>query len=316
MLDDCLWVVNQAKLVKINDHQVAKLAERLVEQGMRTPDWSDVNYWQGSEEETAQYVFLLDNLNFCFWGPTGEPRWTIEVEGKKYQGWYGLVKASNRDLSVSKRLLDSKWLAQMSLNDLQEILADHGELQLMEERLENLRQMGQVLGDKYEGQFAKVIKAGGGDALRIVQEVVENFENFRDEAVYAGRRVRFYKRAQHLVADSWGQLEGKGLGQIRGLEKLTSFPDDDLPQILRHFGVLEYDRELSNKIDNLVELESGSKEEVEIRASTVVAVEKLRQELEEMGVKLRAMDVDVNLWILAQQERGMKQGHRVRGKNY
>ncbi len=60
-------------------------------------------------------------------------------------------------------------------------------------------------------------------------------------------------------------------------EDLTCFGDYKLPQALRHLGPLE----------------------VEIRAPTVVAVERLRDGLEQRGRRLRAFEVDWVLWSYA-----------------
>lgn len=44
---------------------------------------------------------------------------------------------------------------------------------------------------------------------------------------------------------------------------------------MRELGILIYTPELSSKIDGLVELAYSSEEEIEIRACTVIAVEKI-----------------------------------------
>lgn len=51
------------------------------------------------------------------------------------------------------------------------------------------------------------------------------------------------------------------------------FADYRVPQILRHVDIFEYSEDLSQKIDNEVELPYSSTDEVEIRACTVIAVE-------------------------------------------
>jgi hypothetical protein len=50
-----------------------------------------------------------------------------------------------------------------------------------------------------------------------------------------------------------------------------------VPQILREEGVLEYSAELAALVDAKKTLPSSSRFEVEIRASTVVAVDMLHQ---------------------------------------
>jgi len=36
-----------------------------------------------SEREKLNFIFVFNSLNFCYWG---EPKWTIEYEGKKIDG--------------------------------------------------------------------------------------------------------------------------------------------------------------------------------------------------------------------------------------
>lgn len=65
----------------------------------------------------------------------------------------------------------------------------------------------------------------------------------------------------------------------------------------RNLGVLQYSDSLCNRIDALEEIPFGSEEEVEIRAATVVAVERLHKLLVAKGVSnLLVIEVDWLLW--------------------
>src|SRR5205807_1988824 len=105
---------------------------------------------------------------------------------------------------------------------------------------------------------------------------------------------------------------GAGAAQFPDLAELTCFADYKLPQALRHLNALQYSGELSRKIDNWVELPAGSEEETEIRAATVVAVDRLRDLLEEAGRPLLAIEVDWILWSYAQGLFPVRPYHRVR----
>ena len=59
------------------------------------------------------------------------------------------------------------------------------------------------------------------DAVLMVREIAKEFTGFRDEAIYNGEQIFFYKRAQILVADLYGALsertspkDGQTIGQI------------------------------------------------------------------------------------------------------
>lgn len=67
---------------------------------------------------------------------------------------------------------------------------------------------------------------------------------------------------------------------------LTMFADYRVPQLLRQVGVLKYSEALSASIDQYHEIPVGSEEEVEIRAGTVIAVERIQAALAEVDVKV------------------------------
>mmetsp|Transcript_59002 Transcript_59002/g.138891 ORF Transcript_59002/g.138891 Transcript_59002/m.138891 type:complete len:102 (-) Transcript_59002:18-323(-) len=87
------------------------------------------------------------------------------------------------------------------------------------------------------------------------------------------------------------------------MELLTTFPDYRVPQLLRAIGVLEYTKDLADRIDHLVEIEPGSREEVEIRAFTVQAVEAIKVALAKLGVNRSSVEIDWDLWQRGEEQR-------------
>lgn len=95
----------------------------------------------------------------------------------------------------------------------------------------------------------------------------------------------------------WGRFDRKGLGEFTDIDQLTVFADYRVPQLLNEYGILEYTEELQKRINGKVELCSGSEEEVEIRAATVVTVERMKKYLnEKLGKSCMSVEVDQFLW--------------------
>ncbi|MCK4787827.1 MAG: hypothetical protein KAV87_29000, partial [Desulfobacteraceae bacterium] len=130
----------------------------------------------------------------------------------------------------------------------------------------------------------------------------ENFSSFNDVVEYQGQKVFFYKRAQILTADLYGAFNGKKWGSFTDMDKITAFADYKLPQVLRHLGIMRYTHSLAQKVDQEIMLESGSPEEIEIRANTIQAVELIRQELAQKGKAFRSFEIDWLLWNLGQND--------------
>jgi len=78
---------------------------------------------------------------------------------------------------------------------------------LIEERARLVREVGCVIQYSYEGSFVKFLESCEYDAIRLVRLIAKEFTGFRDEAIYQGEQVFFYKRAQLLVAHFFGALD-------------------------------------------------------------------------------------------------------------
>ena len=78
------------------------------------------------------------------------------------------------------------------------------------------------------------------------------------------------------------------------------FADYRVPQVLRHLGIMEYSEALAIKIDSCEELSHGSTDEIEIRAATVVSVERILAKIREdptlTAVIKHSFEVDWLLW--------------------
>jgi hypothetical protein len=188
---------------------------------------------------------------------------------------------------------------------------------LFEQRLQNVHEVGRVLLDRYDGQFANAVEQAEHSAVRLVLLLTQQFPSFHDVASYRGHEVRFFKRAQICVADLNGSFGGKGWGSFTDLDQLTAFADYKVPQVLRHFGILGYSPSLAARIDKQELLTPGSEEEIELRATTIWACELLRREMASItGSTITAVEVDNRLWHIGQNVLEMKPYHRVRTTYY
>ena len=89
--------------------------------------------------------------------------------------------------------------------------------------------------------FEQFVAQSGFDCPGLVRELVCSFPGFRDQAIYHGHQVFFYKRAQILVADLVGAYSDFGATvEWKNQQALTMFADYRVPQILREFNILSY----------------------------------------------------------------------------
>jgi Potential Queuosine, Q, salvage protein family len=101
------------------------------------------------------------------------------------------------------------------------------------------------------------------------------------------------------------------------MDQLTTFADYRVPQVLRHWGALQYTTELAAKVDSQIEL--SGEEEVSIRAGTVVCVDELVQRVNSGvalsdQVQMTAVTLDWHLWQVGErmnQQGELQPHHRV-----
>ena len=258
--------------------------DRLLEAvaGRPVPAWDGRRHYSGSPERTLRYLLVLDTINFSFWGGDAG-------------GYWQLAERLRDAFALSSELSEPAGLAMMTAGRLRELV---GGFPMIEERAAALRELG-------EHGFAGLVK---DTAAQTAATLATELESYADVATYGSSRVPLLKRAQIVPAD----LHAAGTVRFPDVETLTCFPDYKLPQVLRHFGALEYSAELARRVDSWEELGQGENAEVEIRSATVVAVERIREALAERGRALMSVEVDWILWDLSQGLFPVRPHHRTR----
>jgi len=304
VLPSTLKVVAQSRLVQTGVERVQHfVADRpLLKIPPLQPGPPPYHYYDGTAV-TAQWLFVLDTLNHCFWPRKGKQLWEIEYQNRRLSGYWALAASLKRAMEEGITIHRATTLVNLDRQTLQHVFRGRGEIPLLDARLENLQQAGRILIERFQGNFVHLIEEAARSAVALTLLLVQHFPSFNDVAAYRDNRVYFYKRAQLLALDLWSTFSGEFPGQFADLDQLTAFADYKLPQVLRHLHLIEYTPELAAKVDNLVPISPGSEAEVEIRAATIWVVEWLRRELASRGHKVISAQIDNWLWHLGQQQR-------------
>jgi putative queuosine salvage protein len=224
---------------------------------------AEQHFLEGSPEQVARYVLVLDTINFgSGWFPTLRrgstdamtERLTAFVRGRGGASWWGPE------------------LEAVSAAELAAVLDEDAGHPLMVLFAEGLTQLGAFAGGR---DALELIAAADGSAARFAAQLAEGMAFFDDPG--------FFKRAQITAND----LVLAGVATFEDVDELTVFADNYLPHVLRLDGVLVLDEGLAARIDRGELLEPGSAEERELRACAVCACETLAQRL---GVPPRLLD--------------------------
>jgi len=301
VLETARHVTERSKQVTINEETIGIFSRKLIEEGIEIPPWNYAYHFFDGGHKTVAYLLVLDSINFCFWPKPGAYKWEVQYKSETLSGYYALAASLKKAIESGIPITKADYLSELSLDTLKQVLGGKGEFQLVEERVRILNELGKFFAKEFNGEAKRLVEAAENSALNLVGLLVENLLSFRDKAEYYGTKIYFYKRAQIFAADLYGAFAGKDWGYFKDIDQLTAFADYKLPQVLRHVGILQYSPSMEHKVDHGIFLESGSPEEIEIRANTIWAVELIRQELTKMGKELRAFEIDWILWNLGQE---------------
>ncbi|MBK5100884.1 MAG: hypothetical protein JJE15_07830, partial [Desulfobacteraceae bacterium] len=209
VLETAKDVVQKSRQVRVDQESLVRFSRNLREAGTEVPPWDHLYHYCDGGKDTVSYLLVLDSLNFCFWPLPGKARWEIEYESRTLSGYYALAASLTRALRSGIPITSAEYLAELSKDELKDILAGRGDLQLLDQRLEILRELGKALVQDYNGEAHRMVEAAGNSAITLARLLAEKLASFRDIASYQGRKVFFYKRAQILAADLSGAFDGK-----------------------------------------------------------------------------------------------------------
>lgn len=314
ILETTKFVIENSDFVKINHEKVAEFSKSFNPD--KTDHWLNAapfNFSHFSDEDKLHFLFVFNALSFSYWG---EPKWTVEYKDKKHDGAWGMILALGRGIEEGAALTNFEYCSKISKEEFAHILRGNIEIPLLEERWKILREIGLNMTAKFGGKAKNLITKANGDAQKLLELIVQNFPSFLDTAIYKEKEVCFYKQAQLLVTDIFQIFGGKNFGALENMDQITACADYKLPLILRNLSILEYDSSLAEKIDNKIGIQKGSTEETEIRASTIWAVEFIKEEVKKRSSQIMSFQINDDLWLATQGNNNGKPYHRTRTTAY
>ncbi len=310
VLESIQPIIKQARHVRIDQERLETLARNLEQTSRIGSHWTascPVDISALDTDQKLGFLFVFNAISFSYWG---EPSWQVEYQGRTLtRGTWSMIAALHRAVEERVPVLDPAYLAEIKDEQLEQMLRGNTTIPLLREKAVILSELGSTIQERYHGNFSEVVEGAEGDAVQLVDLLVDEFPSFNDTAEYRGHKVQFHKRAQLLASDI-SQLRRYPL---RNIDQLTACADYILPMVLRYHGVLRYSPELSTKVDKGIELPKGSAEEVEIRAHTLAAVETMKRSL---GNQFTAMQINDALWLAGDRIPTTERYHRTRTTAY
>ena len=301
----CDYVAKNSKYVSIN---YDKLDEYI-----KTIDCRDVKFWLSSNpyglfdmsiDKVINFMLIFEAIDYCFWGET---KWTIETDEGNKDGSDALLYAL---LNYVKRKAKVDF-SNVSFLEFSNILKGNVDIPFLKERYDTVLSISNIVNEKMDGNFYNYIKDIKRD-IELFDVIINNFSSFTDIRDYDGKKIYFYKLAQLLTSDILHIRE-----YVEGIKvdysHLVGCADYKIPQTLRALGILEYNLELAQIVDNRQLIDINSMYEVEIRANMIKVVSYISSKLG----NVYSIDINDYLFLAAKSVKAIaKPYHLCRNRNY
>lgn len=303
--ESCNYVAENSRYVSINYD--------VLDNYIKNIDISKIKFWLSSNpynlfdmniDKIINFLLVFDAIDYCFWG---QPKWTIETSEGSKDGSDALLYAL---LNYVKEK-DKVDFSNVSFKEFSNILKCNIDIPFLKERYNTIISICDIVNKKMNGNFYNYIKNINTDT-ELFNIIINNFKDFYDERQYNDRTIYFYKLAQLLTSDI---LHIKELinGTKVDYSHLVGCADYKIPQTLRALGILEFNSELSNVVDNKCLIEENSIYEVEIRANAIAVINYITSSL----VGICSIDINDYLFLSSKSVKNIvKPYHLCRNKNY
>ena len=298
IIKSCEFVVENSKNVKIDEKKLIEFCKKFNKKNIK--HWWDVapfNISELSKKEQLMFLFVFNSLSFSYWG---NPKWTIEYKGKQITtASFGMIASLGKAFEKGIPILNPDYLSKITEKELEKILEGNVEIPLLKTRTKILNEGGKIIIEEFESNIENLIERSEKDAMKFLELLIKYFPSFQDTRTYKNKKIYFYKRTQLLISDIFQMFKGKDYGNLKNIINLTACADYKIPQFLNKVEIFKYSKELEDKVTNKILIPEGEEMEVELRANTIIAVEKMKNILKNKFPNILSIYINDYLWLEA-----------------
>jgi hypothetical protein len=305
VLDSLHPVIENSRDVHTHVERIVEVAGWMAYEELPMPEYHlPEGVGVGDPDESIDFIMVADVIDTAFTDFKTHVKFQTEYAGQHWSDSEAEFACLKRAMDNKIPILDGKFLATVTREQLAEIFSGNIEMPMLDEKLAVLHQVGPVLADKYNGRFSNFIHScpprlydnGNG----IIDRLVKEFPRFNDVSSYDGPEIKLYKLPQLGIWFVYSSLHRSGKFNLEDVGAMTAFADYIVPVALRLLGITSYSPQLEHAINTYQMIPWDSSQEVEIRAHCIYATALLREEIN----KIRPPDkqviipqIDARLWM-------------------
>jgi len=248
-------IVAYPKYVFVDDKWLRKVAENISKNPPETK-WKaklpTVNGRELTTDEIIKYEVIAGSINYCYWYGHGSMRPFGASSTKMYQILDETVD-THSEVIFNKGFINTFFYKLVK-----------NRFPLLEERYKHLMDL---VGDFYSVKMDTfVLRVRNGMMREALDFLVASYPGYASDL--------FLKRAQLVIMQLQRLIKPF---KDKDIKTLTIPADYQVPKMLHYFGCLYYTNSLLDDISTSTLIPKGSRKEVEIRASTIYACDKIAE---------------------------------------
>ena len=281
---------NLNQYVNIDEEAIDVYVEELRKKQQVVCHWDFANIHPKNDNAFASFALVTSAVNFCYTLlENPQHRFTVQ-DDELFHGAMAMFRCFFRCFAENSITADKLQSQFEVLENTKQFFQGVNNIPLLEERHWIMREVYEVLQDKFSGNPLHVYEEASWDAVKLVDVLAKSFPvafgsdvstlHFANESF----TFPFFKKAKLVALLYQGRAlkPQSKLKTLQNIHELIAVEDYRVPQFLHHIGILQYNSQLKEKIAQQKILLPQHSMELEIRAATTVAnsqiLRKLNQE--------------------------------------
>jgi Potential Queuosine, Q, salvage protein family len=304
VLDSLLPVIENSRDVRTNVEKIVEVAGWMAYEELPLPKFAlPFGVGAGDAKEAIDFILVANSIDTAFTDFATHTKFQVNYAGQHWSDSEAEFACLKRTIDAGTPILDGKFLAKLSRDELNRIFAGNIEMPMLDEKLAVLQEVGKVLAENYDGRFHNFVHDcsprlyDNGNGL--IDRLVKEFPRFNDVSEFQGHEIKFYKLAQLGVWMLYSTLHKSGKFRLDDPQKMTAFADYIVPVALRLLGITSYSKELEDGINAYQLIPRDSPREIEIRAQCLYATALLTEEINKLrsaSMQVIIPQIDARLW--------------------
>lgn len=274
------WNAMDKEFVKIDEDRLDETAREFSERKVEAPNWRIKGVMPENDMIFPNHLLFMCAVDFCF------RNWNKPNDKYDVDGFFGSAAMGHCfQRRFGERPINPNEILQItdSWESMMKFFGGKNLPPLLPERRKNLREVAEVLKREFRGNVMHLLAAARfivsvderNGRLGIVSFLEECFPvTFGKDSKFKKRQQLFPLMYQGRAMDSEGRLP-----LFKDPDNIGPIIDYQIPNVLRHRGVLKYSKELAEEIDSHQIIPKDSDKELEIRSAAGCAMARLLEKL-------------------------------------